>query len=98
MSKREYRGDPIDATYQSITERPALEDQDTDGGGDPDSDVDDQDRDRDTDQSDAVVYATDPEPAGEVTTTDVPILSDDNQDDEQQRPLVPGQTTLVEWA
>ncbi len=82
MSKREYRGSPVDATYQHITERPALEDTDTDA---------------DTDVVDSVVYATDPEPAGEVTTTDVPILSDDDQDDEQQRPLVPGQTTLVEW-
>lgn len=28
MSKRAYKGDPLDCTYQNITERPELEDSD----------------------------------------------------------------------
>jgi len=56
----------IDATYQYITERPALKD-----------------------QAEDVVYATDPEPGGDVSAENVP--------DPRQRPDTTGQTTLDEW-
>jgi len=58
----------IDATYQYITERPALED-----------------------QAEDVVYATDPEPAGAMTTEGDPQVGGDRPDDRE------GQTTIADW-
>lgn len=72
MTMHSYDGPAIDSTYQSITERPELQD-----------------------EADSVVYATDPVDSGEETTEDVPIPGEDDED--VQRPVVPGQTTLSEW-
>ncbi|QCC57348.1 hypothetical protein [Natrinema thermotolerans] len=50
------------------------------------------------DEADDVVYATDPEDAGEERTEGVPDLSESESDDEPERPVVKGQTTLPEWS
>ncbi|WP_395166334.1 hypothetical protein [Natrinema pallidum] len=47
-------------------------------------------------EADDVVYATDPEDAGEESTEGIPDLSE--SDDEPERPVVKGQTTLPEWS
>ncbi|AGB39774.1 hypothetical protein [Natronococcus occultus] len=74
MTRRDYQGPDLDATYQHISERPELDRLDED--------------------AEDVVYATEAE-QGEETTENVPIPGEDDED--QQRPLVPGQTTLTEW-
>jgi len=61
----------IDATYQYITERPALEE-----------------------EADDVVYATDPEPAGDASAENVPRPP---QTPDERRPDADGQTTLDEF-
>lgn len=68
MTGRSYEGSSLDATYQYITERPALED-----------------------QAEDVVYATDPEPAGAVTTEGDPQVGDGPPDD------LEGQTKITDW-
>ncbi|WP_254530457.1 hypothetical protein [Natrinema gelatinilyticum] len=52
------------------------------------------------DDPEDVIYATEPETHGRETTENVSLLadSDDSEDDEPQRPVVPGQTKLSEWA
>ncbi|QRV14201.1 hypothetical protein JMJ58_14795 [Haloterrigena salifodinae] len=71
-----YSGDPIDGTYQHISERPSLED-----------------------EADDVVYATDPEAVGEERAENVPTTTDREEEPaEPERPVVKGQTTLLEWS
>lgn len=55
-----YEGDPLDGTYQHITERPAADKQDT----------------SDDDDDGETVYVTAAEPEGEQTVENVPIPGD----------------------
>lgn len=47
-------------------------------------------------QADDVVYATDPDAGGEERTEGTPSIESEPQ--EPDRPAVPGQTTIGEWA
>jgi hypothetical protein len=78
MVERSYEGEPLDGTYQHITERPVQSTAD-DSDDDPEETV----------APGETVYATDPEPEGEVTTENVPMPGD--------RPDVDGQSTLEDW-
>lgn len=89
MAKREVDGVEIDVTGQHITESPRW--------GTTDDDQDEQpDQRDDADQGDAldadaeqVVYATDPEPDGDVSAENVPVPG--------ERPDVDGQSTWDDW-
>jgi len=80
MSGASYSGSPLDCTYQYITERPALQDDD-------DDDVDELDH-----EAEDVVYATDPEPTGELRSENVPV-----PETPTETPDVDGQSTLDDW-
>lgn len=89
---RDYDGPPIYGSAQHITDAPRWQDTDTDAEPDSD-DADDCGDDTDPDgESDAVVYATDPEPAGSEQTENVPIPGEDPAPDTE------GQSTLADWA
>ncbi|MFC7134361.1 MULTISPECIES: hypothetical protein [Salinibaculum] len=63
MVERTYEGQPLDGTYQHITERPVQS-------------PDDQEDDADDVEAGETVYATDPEPDGEQTVENVPMPGD----------------------
>lgn len=72
IGRRSYSGSSIDASYQHISERPALDE-----------------------EAEDVVYATEPEDAGEERTENVPVP--DSEPEEIERPDADGQTTLSDW-
>jgi hypothetical protein len=81
VTSREYDGPELDGTVQYLAEAPHWQAGDEDDG----------DGDRDESPAAETVYATPPEPDGEVTAENVPVPI-------VTPPDVVGQTTFADWA